>query len=388
MVNVSRPIYLDHNATTPIDSCVLEAMMPFLTGSFGNPSSIEHEHGHEAAVAVDRAREQVASVIGAQTSEIVFTGSCTEANNLAILGVARGAPKKGHIITSQIEHPAVLEPVRALEREGWRVTYLPVCDQGLVSPDSVAEAISTDTVLVSVMGANNEVGTVQPIRKIGTICTERGVLFHSDLAQCVAYENFDVKRDGLHLASLSAHKAYGPKGVGALYVRSRNPRVRVAPIMFGGGQERGIRSGTLNVAGIVGMGMACAIARKSGAQEGARLRKMSSTFLGIVQNAFPNARLNGHPTLRLANSLSISIDGVEPLALIRKLRGQISFSASSACATSKVQTSPVLMAMFGDTARARQAFRISSGRDTNETEYLEAARAIVEAANELQRAAA
>jgi cysteine desulfurase len=388
MTALGGSLYLDHNATTPIDPVVFDAMKPFLTEYFGNPSSVEHEHGHASAVAVELARSQVAATIGAQASEIIFTGSCTEANNMAILGMARAAEKKGHLVTSQIEHPAVLEPMRALERDGWRVTYLPVNEEGLVSPDQVARALADDTLLVSIMAANNEVGTIQPIRQIGSLCAERGVLFHTDLAQYIAYGKTNVVQDHIHLASLSAHKAYGPKGVGALYVRSRKPRVRIAPILYGGGQEKGFRSGTLNTPAIVGMGVAFAVAQKRAIRDSDRLQKLSTTFLHILSQGLRAVRLNGHPTSRLANNLSLSIEGVEPLALMRNLRGKVSFSASSACATDKVQTSHVLKAMFGDVPRARQAFRISPGRFTSDQEYIEAASIILEAADELQRMAA
>ena len=363
---MSDRIYLDHNATTPIDPGVIAAMEPYLREVFGNPSSVEHEHGHAAAFAVDRARGQVAEALGAQPKEIVFTGSCTEANNLAILGVARAQPDKKHIVTTTIEHPAVLEPARALERDGWLVTYVPVDETGQVGVEAIANAITEDTALVSVMAANNEVGTLQPIRAIGELCEARGVLFHSDLAQVVAYNAVDVERDHIHLASLSAHKAYGPKGIGALYIRARKPKARVAPILFGGGQERGLRPGTLNTAAIVGMGEALSITRRGAKTDGARLRAMCDEFRSRLQARVPGAKLNGHPAERLANNLSFSIDGVEPLALIRNLRAHLSFSASSACSTDKIETSHVLKAMFGDTARARSAFRIAPGRYTRQ----------------------
>ena len=365
---MTNPLYLDHNATTPIDPAVVAAMEPFLRELFGNPASVEHVHGHAAGLAVDRARAQVAEALGAQPKEIVFTGSCTEANNLAILGVARAHPDKKHIVTTAIEHPAIMEPARALERDGWRVTYAPVDDAGRVSVKAIADAITDETALVSVMAANNEVGTLQPIRAIGELCEARGVLFHSDLAQVIAYGAVHVQRDHIHLASLSAHKAYGPKGIGALYIRARNPKARVAPILFGGGQERGLRPGTLNTAAIVGMGEALAIARRCAQTDGARLRAMCDGFSDKLRTSLPGAKLNGHPAERLANNLSFSIDGVEPLALIRNLRADLSFSAASACATDKIETSHVLKAMFGDTVRARTAFRIAPGRHTSQAE--------------------
>lgn len=378
---MANNVYLDHNATTPIDPAVVAAMEPYIRDIFGNPSSVEHEHGRVAALAVDRAREQVAASIGARPNEIIFTGSCTEADNLAILGVARAHPEKKHLIVSSIEHPAVLEPARALEREGWRITYLPVDEMGLVSLAAIEEALTVETALVSIMAANNEIGTLQPIRLIGELCASHGVLFHTDLAQLTAYDLIDVERDHIHLASLSAHKTYGPKGIGALYIRSRKPRARVAPILFGGGQERGLRPGTLNTAAIVGMGEALTLARRSAASEGRRLRRMCSAFRDRLLAEVPGAELNGHPTDRLANNLSFSIEGIEPLALIRRLRDRVSFSASSACTTNKIETSYVLKAMFGDTLRARAAFRIAPGRFTSQPDMDEALEALL---NEIQ----
>lgn len=378
-------IYLDHNATTPIDPGVIDAMEPYLREIFGNPSSVEHEDGHVAARAVATSRSQVADAIGARESEIIFTGSCTEADNLAIFGVARANPDKKHLVTTAIEHPAVLEPARALEREGWRVTYLPVGEDGRVSVTAIADSLCDDTALVSVMAANNEVGSFQPIRQIGALCAARGVTFHTDLAQITAYGDIDVERDNIHLASLSAHKAYGPKGIGALYVRARRPRVKLAPLLFGGGQERGLRPGTLNTAGIVGMGAAMAIAKQTAKSEAVRLSGLCTTFRNAVLDRIPGALLNGHPTERLPNNLSFSIPGLEPLALMRCLRDQLSFSASSACATDKIETSHVLLAMFGDTERARGAFRIAPGRFTTEAQMGVAASLIIEECARLRR---
>jgi cysteine desulfurase len=382
--NLPSRIYLDHNATTPIDPRVIEAMEPYLREIFGNPSSVEHEHGHAAALAVDRAREQVSERLNARPNEIIFTGGCTESNNLAVLGVARAHSDKRHVVTSAVEHPAVIEPARALERQGWRVTYLGVDQTGRVDLEDVREAITEETVLVSIMGANNEVGTLQPIRKIGAICAERGVLFHTDLAQLAAYGDIDVERDNVHLASLSAHKAYGPKGVGALYVRSRRPRAKLAPLFYGGGQERGLRPGTLNTAAIVGLGQAFAIAHRSAPVESQHLRELCGAFRDSFLAQVPGAVLNGHPLERLPNNLSFSIEAIEPLALIRRLRERLSFSASSACATDKIETSPVLKAMFGETPRARGAFRIAPGRFTTPGEMHEALRLIVDEIHRLR----
>lgn len=362
---MSERVYLDHNATTPIDPAVLAAMEPFLRTFYGNPSSVEHEDGHLAASAVELAREQTAESIGARPNEIVFTGSCTEADNIAILGFARANPDKRHLITTCVEHPAVLEPARALESEGWRVTYLPVDEFGMVDPTELEAAITDETALVSVMAANNEVGTLQPLERIGAICSEKGVLLHSDLAQTSAYRPLDVEKLGIHMASLSSHKAYGPKGVGALYVRSRKPRVKVKPLILGGGQERSIRPGTLNTAGIVGMGEALARGRTNAARDSARLLGMCRGFIVRFLKEVPTAKLNGHPEMRLPNNMSFSVEGIEPLALMRRLRDRVSISASSACATDKITTSHVLKAMFGETPRARAAFRVAPGRFTS-----------------------
>ena len=376
-------VYLDHNATTPVDPEVRLAMEPYLEELFGNPSSVEHEHGHRASVAVERARAQVAAAIGARPNEIIFTGGCTEANNMAIFGAARANPERRHLITTAIEHPAVLEPVRALEKQGWRLTILGVDADGVVSVDQVERALSEETALVSVMGANNEVGSLQPIADIGALCAERGVLFHCDAAQIAAYSSLNVKRDNVHIASLSGHKAYGPKGVGAIYIRSRKPRVRLQPIIFGGGQERGLRPGTLNTLAIVGMGEAFQIAERRGTDDARRLSTLTQEFRDRLLEALPGAYLNGHPTRRLPNNLSFSIDGVEPLALIRRLRDEMSFSATSACATEKIETSPVLLAMFGDASRARGAFRISPGRFTTAEQMSSAAELLIAEAHRL-----
>lgn len=383
-----RPIYLDHNATTPVDPRVVEKMIPYFTDEFGNPSSVEHVHGNAAATAVKHARERIAAAIGARENEIVFTGSCTEANNIAILGAARARPERRHLVTSRSEHPAVLEPFRRLETEGFEVTWLDVDEHGRVSVADVAAAIRDDTGLVSVMGANNEVGTVQPIADIGAFCQARGVLFHSDLAQIIAHRKVDVSVEHIHLASISGHKAYGPKGVGALYVRSRGPRARLEPIQFGGGQERGLRSGTLNVPLIVGLAEAVVISVAECGRESVRLRTLRDDFEANVAASIEGVSFNGHPEHRLPGLSSLSIDGVEPLALMHRLNGVASFSASSACATDKVETSHVLLAMFGDTPRARQAFRVSAGRFTSGSDMARFTAALVDEVANLRRFAA
>lgn len=387
-MNPQAPLYLDHNATTPADPRVVDKMLPYFTEVYGNPASVEHVHGNRAQTAVKQAREQIAQAIGARENEIVFTGSCSESNNLAILGAARAQPEKRHIITSAVEHPSVLEPCHQLQREGWEITVLPVDSNGQVSPDQVRAALRSETLLVSVMAANNEVGTIQPIAEIGQVCEAGGVLFHTDLAQLLAYRRVDVVADHIHLASVSGHKLYGPKGVGALYVRSRSPRAKLAPLQFGGGQERGLRPGTLNVPLIVGLAEAVVIASRQCAADAARVAAMSEAFRDFLAANVDGISFNGHPTERLPGNSSISIEGIEPLALMHKLNPHASFSASSACSTEKVETSPVLLAMFGDTPRARQAFRISPGRFTDKAALMAFAEQLVGEIDGLRRFAA
>lgn len=360
----SKPIYLDHNATTPLDPDVFEAMRPYFLEHFGNPSSVEHIYGSTAANAVERSREQVARAINADPGEIVFTGSCTEADNLAILGVARATAAPRHFITSQIEHPAVLEAFHQLEREGHDVTYLPVDDTAQVRLEQLEAAFRGDTLLVSIMGGNNEVGTLQPLAEIGRLCASRGVLFHSDLAQMPGYLPIDVEHFGVHLASFSAHKAYGPKGVGALYIRRQRPRIKLIPLLWGGGQERALRPGTVNTPLIVGMGEAMHITHLRLQETTAHMTACQEALRAGLVAHVGGIEFNGRMTERIPSNLSLSIPGVEPLALMRLIRDDVSFSASSACSTREVKTSHVLLAMFGECQRARGAFRLSPGRFT------------------------
>lgn len=380
-----RPIYLDHNATTPLDERVFEAMRPYFIEHFGNPSSVEHVYGQAAAAAVEKARDLVAKSINARAEEIIFTGSCTEADNLAILGVARAASSVRHFITSQIEHPAVLQAFRQLEREGHSVTYLGVDEFGQIRLEELDRAFRPETLLVSIMGANNEVGTLQPLERIGHSCAAHDVLFHSDLAQMPAYLPVDVEKLGLHLASFSGHKAYGPKGVGALYVKRRRPRTKIAPLLWGGGHERELRPGTLNTPLIVGMGEAMHLAQKSLKQTQEHLASCSQILRKTLSGAIEGLAFNGHPRERLPNNVSLSIDGIEPLALMRLLRDDVCFSASSACATETVEMSHVVLAMFGSTPRARGAFRLSPGRHTPLADIARAADAIVERVETLRQ---
>ncbi len=350
---------MDCLATTPVDPGVLEEMVPFFTETFGNAASRTHAHGWAAQEGVDGARERIARLIAAQPKEIVFTSGATEASNLAIKGVAQLHPG-GHIVTQETEHHAVLDPCRALERHGHRVTILPVDSQGRVRLDDIAEAITEETFLVSIMAANNEVGTLQPIAEIGEICASRSVLFHTDATQAVGKVPIDVGASGIGLLSMSAHKIYGPKGAGALYVRHR-PRVRVIAQIDGGGHERGMRSGTLNVPGIVGLGRACEIAGESMATEAQRLAEMRSRLLTGLQAGLEGVFLNGHPDETLAGCLNVSLAGVDGESLLMGLGG-IALSSGSACTSAALEPSYVLKALGVTDDLARSSLRFGLGR--------------------------
>src|SRR4030081_3549454 len=291
---VKLPIYLDNHATTPMDPRVLEAMIPYFTGKFGNAASRNHQFGWEAEAAVETAREQIAKLIGATAKEIIFTRGATESNNLAIKGVAEMYREKGnHIITCVTEHKAVLDTCKRLEKYGYKVTYLPVQKDGLVDLDELKQAMDDKTMLVTIMAANNEIGVLQPVAEIGKLCRERGIVFHSDATQAVGKVPVDVNKNNIDVMSISAHKMYGPKGVGALYVRRKNPRVQISAIIDGGGHERGMRSGTLNVPGIVGLGKACAIASEEMAQESCRLAGLGNRLCDRIMGRLDEAYLNG-----------------------------------------------------------------------------------------------
>lgn len=381
----TAPIYLDHNATTPLEPAVFEVMKPYFLEHFGNPSSIDHQYGQTAFAAVQAAREQVAAAIGAQAAEITFTGSCTESDNMAILGVGRALPSAGHFITTQIEHPAVLEAFHQLEKEGHSVTYLGVDDMAQIRLDELTGAFKANTALVSVMGANNEVGTLQPLVQIGELCADRGALFHSDLAQMPAYVPINMSKLGLDLASFSGHKIYGPKGVGALYVRRRRPRTKLTPLLWGGGQEKTLRPGTLNTPLIAGFGAAMELAKKQLSKTAVHVKACNQQLLTTIASGVDGVHVNGHPTERLPNNLALSIEGIEPLALMRLLRESVAFSASSACATETVETSHVLLAMFGQTPRARSSFRLSPGRHSTLSDVAKAAADIIEGVARLRQ---
>src|SRR5881296_4128423 len=306
---IKLPIYMDYHATTPVDPRVVEAMVPYFTEHFGNAASRNHPFGWEAEEAVETARKQVADLIGANAKEIVFTSGATESDNLAIKGVAEMYREKGnHIITCVTEHKAVIDTCKRLEKDGYRVTYLPVQKDGRISLDELKAAISDKTILITIMAANNEIGVIQPVAEIGAIAKEKGILFHTDAVQIVGKVPFNVNELGVHMASLSAHKMYGPKGVGALYVRRRNPRVLLSPIIDGGGHERGMRSGTLNVPGIVGFGKASQIAREEMPKESAEMFRLRERLRTTLERELDEIYINGDLQRRLPGNLNMSLD--------------------------------------------------------------------------------
>ena len=377
-------IYLDHHATTPLDPRVLDAMLPYLTGKFGNAASRNHKFGWEAEQAVEASRRQIARLIGAAPREIVFTSGATESNNLAIKGVAEAYAAYGdHVIVCAIEHKAVLDVCRTLESRGARVTRLPVGRDGRVDAAAVEAAIDGRTVLVSIMYANNEVGAIQPVAEIGRICRERGVLFHSDAAQALGKVPVNVNRDCIDLLSISAHKMYGPKGVGALYVRERDPRAQLAPQLDGGGHERGMRSGTLNVPGIVGLGEACAICGREMDEESVRLRRLRDRLRATLEAELEEVQVNGSMDHRLPHNLNMSFASVESEALMMGMPG-VAVSSGSACTSATVEPSYVLKAMGLDDDAAHSSIRIGLGRFNTEEEVDRAAASIIEAVNKLR----
>jgi cysteine desulfurase len=366
---MKRPIYMDHQTTTPIDGAVLEAMMPYLTDQFGDPSSRSHAWGWAAEEAVDRAREQVAALIGAQPEEIFFTSGATESDNLALKGIARAYKEQGqHIVTQQTEHRAVLDSCHTLEQEGFTITYLPVDRHGLVAPEAVQQAITDQTILVSIMHANNEVGTIQPLAEIGAVVKARGILFHSDAVQTVGKIACHVDDLQLDLLSISAHKMYGPKGVGALYVRKTRPRrLKITPLFDGGGHERGLRSGTLNVPGIVGLGKACEVCERVWPAEGERLARLRERFVSGIMHGLDYTYLNGHPTQRLPNNINLSFAGVDGEALIMGMT-EVACSSGSACTSTTLEPSYVLKALGLDEALIHASIRFGLGRWSTEAE--------------------
>ncbi len=370
---MSAPIYLDSHATTFVDPRVLQDMLPFLREQCGNPSNPEHYHGGMARDAVERSRQSIAACLGcSEPEDILFTCGTTEANNLALIGgyLQNGNPR-AHFISSVIEHASVLAPLNYLQGLGAEVTWVPVDGEGRVNPDDIRSALRPDTLMVSIMAANNEIGTLQPLEEIGAICRSTKVLFHCDAAQFVGHEPLAVDAVQVDLLTFSAHKFYGPKGVGALYRRTRPERVPLQPILHGGGQEGGLRSGTLNVAGIVGMATALRIATEEMAEENRRLSTMAAEILDRLKQNRPDLRLNGSARYKLSRNMSLTIPGVDSMALIQLLKDRISFSAGSACATAKTDPSHVLRAIGLSDEECYQTIRLGLGRDISATEVAE-----------------
>ncbi len=384
---MTGPIYLDHHATTPVDPRVLERMVTVLRDQFGNPASSGHAYGWAANALVDAAREEVAALVGATAREIVFTSGATESCNLALTGLAQAAEPAGrHIVTTNLEHPAVSAPLARLADAGWTVTTVAADTHGLVDPQAVVAALTDTTVLVAVIAAQNEIGTLQPVREIATACRARGTRLFVDGAQAVGKVPLDVQADGIDLLAFSAHKIYGPKGVGALFVRRRDPRVSLVPQIVGGGQERGLRSGTLNVPGIVAFGEACRLARLEREVEASRLRTLRDRLWKRLRDGITDLRLNGDARRRLPGNLHVSVPGLPPGRLLPALT-RLAVSAGAACSSDTPETSPILAALGVDPALARNSLRLGLGRFTTEAEVDEAAAVIVAAVTTLRREA-
>jgi cysteine desulfurase len=378
------PIFMDNHSTTPVDPRVLEVMLPYFTERFGNAASRNHPFGWEAEKAIDQAREQIARLIHSDPKEIIFTSGATESNNLALKGVAEMYQEKGnHIITAVTEHKAILDTAKRLEKIGFEVTYLNVGKDGLVDPQAIKAAITNKTILISIMMANNEIGVIQPIAEIGKIAKEKGVIFHCDATQGVGKIPVDVQAMGIDLMSFSAHKIYGPKGVGALYVRKKNPRVRISPMMDGGGHERGMRSGTLNVPGIVGLGKACEICENEMAEEGIRLTRLREKLKDQLLKELDEIYLNGHPTQRLPQNLNLSFAYVEGESLLMGLK-EIALSSGSACTTATLEPSYVLRALGVGSDLAHSSLRFGLGRFNSEEEVDYVGRRVIETVRRLR----
>ena len=392
-MTATGPIYMDHHATTPTDPRVVEAMLPYFSEKFGNPASTTHGFGHVAATAVKAARESIARAVGVRASEIVFTSGATESNNLALQGVATRYRNEGkHIVSVATEHPAVLDPLKQLEKRGYLVTLLPVApaqdkNAGLISVDQVAGALRNDTILVSVMTANNEIGAIQPIAEIGQLCKEREILFHTDATQAVGRIPVDADALNVDLMSFSAHKMYGPKGVGVLFVRRRKPFVKLEPLLFGGGHERNLRSGTLNVPGIVGMAKALELCLETMPVEAKRLSDLRNRMFSDLTTRIPGVHLNG-PALddscRLPNNLNVRFEGIDGESLLLSTRN-LAASSGSACTSAHPEPSHVLRGLGLDDEATRGSIRFGLGRDNTEAQVDYVAEAIADAVGRLRK---
>ncbi len=388
MPRVTRPIYLDHNATTPCDARVVTAMLPYFTQEYGNAASRTHAYGWRADAAVERSRAQVAALVSADSREIVLTSGATEANNLVLFGAARAlrresGGRRDHVVSCSAEHRAVLDPCLALGREGFRVTLLGVDRDGLVDPEQLRATLDARTALVSIMHANNEIGVIQPIEALAAVAADSGAAFHCDASQSAGALEVDVARLGVDFLSLSAHKLYGPKGVGALVLRRRSKRARIEPILHGGGHERGLRSGTLPVALCVGFGEAAELARASRASDAARHQRLRARLFARLAAELPGLVLNGHESLRLPGNLNVSFLGVEGEALLASLP-ELALSAGSACTSAKREPSHVLQALGAGPARALSALRFGIGRGNDEAQVDAAAALVIEQVRRLR----
>jgi cysteine desulfurase len=382
--DVKLPIYMDNHATTQVDQRVVDEMLPYFTEKFGNAASRNHEFGWVAEQAVEQARERIAKLIGATAKEIIFTSGATESDNLDIKGVAEMYKEKGnHIITQAIEHKAVLDTCKRLEKYGFRVTYLPVQKDGRIDLDDLKRSMDDKTILVTIMAANNEIGALQPIREIGALCHERGVLFHTDAVQAIGKVPFNVIQDNVDLASITAHKLYGPKGVGALYVRRKNPRVQLVAQIDGGGHERGMRSGTLNVPGIVGLGKACEIATNGMAEEAKKLAALRDRLKDAIMGQLDEVYINGSVEHRLPGNLNISFAYVEGESLLMGIN-DIAVSSGSACTSATLEPSYVLKALGAGDDLAHSSIRFGLGRFNTEVEVDYVAERVVDTVKRLR----
>jgi len=387
--DVETPIYLDHHATTPVDEEIVEEMKPYFTEHYGNPASEDHIYGAQAKKAVNQARKQISDVVNCREEEIIFTSGATESDNLAIKGAAEYAADHDngqHIITSVTEHDAVIEVCEDLENKGFDTTYLPVDEHGQVNPEDIEDAIREDTILISIMAANNEIGTTAPLEEIGKIAKEHEVFFHTDAVQALGYLDLDVKEMNIDLMSISGHKIYGPKGIGALYVRRRNPKVKLNPLLHGGGHERGWRSGTLNVPSIVGFGKAARLADRNMEERTQHVDELTTYMWNRLNDELDDIVLNGHPENRIPNNLNISFTGVENKALVKNLQPDIAVSAGSACTTGsgKVEASHVIQAITDNEDRWHNAIRFGVGKDNTQEEIEYATDELIRIVNRLR----
>jgi cysteine desulfurase len=381
---MTHGIYLDNNATTRVDPRVVEAMLPYFSEEYGNAASRQHAFGRKALEAVEEARSHIASLIGAEPRELIFTSGATESNNLAIQGTSLARKDSGaHIITAAVEHPSVLDPCRHLEKQGFRLTVLSIDRHGRVDPEQVACAMTDQTILVSIMTANNEVGTLQPVGDIARLCKERGVLFHTDAVQALGKIPIDVRAMGADLASFSAHKTYGPKGTGVLYIRGGRPRIALHPLLHGGGHERGLRSGTLAVPLIVGFGEACRLCRAGLADEASRIASLRDRLWQKIKNGLADTVLNGHPSDRLPGTLNASFPYIDADALMLQMP-EVAVSTGSACTSASIEPSHVLKAMGLDDDAARSSLRFSLGRFTTTEEIDAVSDAVISAVGRLR----